>query len=100
MKFLAFFFDPRRSAVYRKRIEGFALAAGIVQPLITLPQILTIYGNQSAKDVSSLTWVGYLTFGIIFLVYGIAFKLKPIWVGQVIWVSMQTIMVIGILTYR
>ncbi len=100
MKFLAFFFDPRRSSVYRKRIEGFALAAGVVQPLITLPQIITIYSNQSAKDVSLLTWIGYLLFGLVFLVYGIVFKLKPIWVGQIIWVTMQTIIVIGILLYR
>jgi len=84
---------------YKKRIEGFALTAGIVQPLITLPQIIAIYGSQSAKDVSLLTWVGYLIFGLIFLFYGIVFSLKPIWVGQIIWVTMQTITVVGILLY-
>ena len=84
---------------YRKRIENFALAAGIVQPLITLPQIIKIYSSQSAQDVSLLTWVGYLIFGITFLVYGAVFRLKPIWVGQIIWVTMQVIVVIGILMY-
>lgn len=84
---------------YKKRIERFALAAGIVQPLITLPQILQIYSSQSAKDVSLLTWLGYLVFGIVFLIYGAVFNLKPIWIGQVIWVTMQTITVIGILVY-
>lgn len=84
---------------YKKRIENFALAAGIVQPLITLPQIIAIYGNQSAKDVSLLTWIGYLIFGVIFLVYGIVFNLKPIWVGQIIWVCMQAVTVAGILLY-
>lgn len=84
----------------KKRVELFALIAGIAQPLITLPQILTIYGNQSAGDVSLLTWLGYLFFGITFLVYGFVFKLKPIWVGQIIWVSMQLITVIGILLYQ
>lgn len=84
---------------YKQRIERFALVAGIVQPLITLPQIIAIYGSQSAKDVSLLTWVGYLIFGIIFLIYGIVFNLKPIWVGQIIWVTMQTITVAGILLY-
>jgi uncharacterized protein with PQ loop repeat len=83
----------------RKRIENFALMAGIAQPLITLPQIIAIYGNQSAEDVSLLTWVGYLIFGIIFLIYGIVFNLKPIWAGQIIWVTMQLITVTGILIY-
>ena len=85
---------------HKKRIELFALFAGILQPLITLPQILTIYGNKSAEDVSLLTWLGYLFFGITFLVYGLAFKLIPIWIGQIIWVTMQAITVCGILLYR
>lgn len=83
-----------------KRVERFALLAGIVQPLITVPQIISIYSNQSARDVSLLTWLGYLLFGIIFLFYGLVFKLKPIWIGQIIWVTMQTITVVGILIYR
>lgn len=87
-------------STYKKRIEYFALVAGIIQPLITLPQIIAIYSNQSAKDVSLLTWVGYLVFGITFLIYGLVFQLKPIWAGQIIWVTMQTIVVIGILLYR
>ena len=86
-------------AQHKREIENFALVAGILQPFITLPQIITIFSSQSAKDVSLLTWVGYLIFGIIFLVYGIVFNLKPIWVGQIIWVTMQTIIVIGILLY-
>ncbi len=86
--------------INKKQVERFALIAGIIQPLITLPQILTIYTNQSATDVSLLTWLGYLFFGITFLVYGLVFNLKPIWIGQIIWVTMQTVVVIGILLYR
>lgn len=63
-------------AANKHKIELFALAADIIQPLITLPQIITIYANQRANDVSLLTWLGYLFFGITFLSYGIAFKLK------------------------
>jgi len=87
------------SEIQEKRIEFFALVAGIAQPLITLPQIFEIYSSKSAEDVSLITWVGYLLFGITFLVYGLVFKLKPIWVGQIIWVTMQLITVIGILIY-
>jgi uncharacterized protein with PQ loop repeat len=76
-----------------------ALIAGIIQPLITLPQIITIYSNQSAQDVSLVTWLGYLVFGITFLVYGVIFRLTPIWVSQILWVSMQIATVIGILLY-
>jgi uncharacterized protein with PQ loop repeat len=85
--------------VRNKTIERFALAAGILQPLITLPQIIQIYSNQSAQDVSLTTWLGYLVFGVIFLIYGYIFKLRPIFYGQIIWVTMQCVTVIGILLY-
>ncbi len=91
--------DTIKSKIDKKRVELIALTAGIIQPLITLPQIITIYSNQSATDVSLLTWLGYLLFGMIFLVYGVVFNLKPIWIGQIIWVTMQTIIVVGILLY-
>lgn len=81
-------------------VERFALVAGIIQPFITLPQIITIYSRQSAEDVSLLTWLGYLFFGIVFLLYGLVFRLRPIWVGQIIWVTMQIIIVVGILMYK
>ena len=83
----------------KKTIEHVALGAAIIQPLITIPQIYEIYSQQSAQDVSLLTWVGYLLFGLIFLVYGAVFKLRPIFYGQIIWVSMQCIVVVGIIMY-
>jgi uncharacterized protein with PQ loop repeat len=89
-----------KTETYKKQIYMFTLIAGIVQPLITLPQIVTIYSNQSAEDVSLLTWIGYLFFGVTFLVYGLAFKLKPIWIGQIIWVVMQLVIVTGIILYQ
>lgn len=86
--------------VSKKSIGSFALIAGIIQPLVTIPQIVTIYANQSAADISLLTWLGYLFFGVTFLVYGLVFKLKPIWIGQIIWVAAQLTIVVGILLYR
>ena len=79
--------------------ERIALVAGIIQPLVTIPQIYEIYTSQQAENVSLLTWVGYLIFGIIFLIYGYIFKLRPIFYGQIIWVILQITVVTGILIY-
>lgn len=84
---------------YKTRIEHFALVTGILQPLITLPQIIQIHSSQSAKDVSLLTWLWYLALVIVFLIYGLGFNLRPVWIGQIIWVTMQAIIVTGILMY-
>lgn len=91
--------ESRHLLLDKKRVELFALIAGIIQPLITLPQIYTIYASRSAEDVSLITWAGYLLFGVVFLVYGAVFKLKPIFYGQIIWVTAQALTVVGILIY-
>lgn len=83
----------------KQSIERIALVAAVIQPLITIPQIIEIYGNKSAQDVSLITWLGYLLFGLVFLVYGAVFKLRPIFYGQILWVTMQLIVVIGIFIY-
>ncbi len=79
--------------------ERIALVAGIIQPLVTIPQIYEIYSSQQAENVSLITWVGYLIFGVIFLIYGYIFKLRPIFYGQIIWVILQITVVTGILIY-
>ncbi len=91
--------DSTVNIAQKKTIERVALIAGILQPLITVPQIVQIYSNQSAQDVSLVTWLGYLVFGVIFLIYGYIFKLRPIFYGQILWVTMQCVTVIGILLY-
>ncbi len=92
--------SPTRNQIINPKIEALALVAALIQPLITVPQIVQIYANQSAQDVSLLTWVGYWVFGLIFLAYGFIFKLRPIFYGQIVWVIVQTITVIGILIYE
>ena len=89
----------KKNRKHTKQVERIAFIAGIVQPVITLPQIIAIYSHKSAKDVSLTTWIGYLFFGIIFLLYGLYFNLRPIWAGQIIWVAMQLVTVVGILLY-
>ena len=84
---------------YKKTTEHLALIAGILQPMMTLPQAWKIYTTHSAAGVSLATWVGYAVLGLVFLVYGIVHKLRPIALTQVIWFTLQMIVVVGILKY-
>lgn len=84
---------------YKKISEKMALVAGVLQPMMTIPQVWKIYTAQSAEGVSLITWVGFAVFGLVFLVYGIIHNLKPIWITQIIWFSLQIMVVIGILMY-
>ncbi len=88
-------FSKRSRAI----IDKLMVVAAVLHPLMTLPQVIKIYSTQSAKDLSLLTWVMYFMLGLIFLLYALAHKIKPLIVTQVLWGLMDGAIFIGILLY-
>ncbi len=84
---------------YKKLTEKLAVVAAVLQPLMTLPQVWQIYTTKDATGVSLITWLGFAFFGLVFLAYGIANNLRPIWLAQTLWFVLQMSVVIGILLY-
>lgn len=67
------------------------LVASVVYPLTTMGQVLEIFVDQSATNISLITYVLYIFFTIVFLVYGIREKLTPIIVLQSLWLVMYSL---------
>lgn len=86
----------RKKALRNKIIIG----TTVVYPLTTLGQVIEIFKNQSASNVSLPTYSLYLFFTLILLWYGVAEKLKPIIVLQSLWFVMYGLVFIGLLLYR
>ena len=74
--------------------------ASVAYPLTTIPQIIEIYGNQSAQNLSLLSWCLYLFFALVFLSYGLHQKLKPIILLESLWVVTYAVVIFGILLYQ
>jgi uncharacterized protein with PQ loop repeat len=72
------------------RLDGLALLVGILQPVMTLPQLWMIIELQDASQISLWTWVTYDIASVIMLIYGIKHRLVPIIVAQILWLSVQT----------
>jgi uncharacterized protein with PQ loop repeat len=87
--------DKDRSFLYR-----LTLVAAVIQPLTTIPQVYKVYSTHNVASLSLFTWLGYALVGLVFLAYGIRYKLKPIAITQIIWFSLQMSIVVGILIYR
>lgn len=75
------------------------LVAAVVQPLTTIPQVIQLYTSQDASGLSLFTWLGYALVGLIFLAYGIQYRLVPIALTQILWFTLQMSIVIGILIF-
>ncbi len=84
---------------HKSLIDKLIYVAAILQPLMTLPQIIQIYSSHNVVGISLATWSGYAILGLLFLAYGIKHRLVPIIVTQVLWFTLQTGVVIGILRY-
>jgi len=84
--------------LYRK-IDALALVVGILQPLMTLPQIIVVFQAKDASQLSLLTWVAYDIASVVLLIYGIVHKLKPIVVAQIFWLIVQSVLILAIFLF-
>ncbi len=83
----------------KKLIKRSVLAIAVIEPLMTLPQVYEIWVNKNAGGVSSLTWGLYLIAAIIWLLYGLQLKDKPIIISSVLWLGFELAVVVGTLLY-
>jgi uncharacterized protein with PQ loop repeat len=82
------------------RLDKLVLGLAVIGPLVDVPQLVEIYTNKSAEDVSIFTWFFFAFFAIPWLIYGIVHKEKPIIISYSLWIIIDSIIFIGILIYR
>jgi len=71
----------------------------VVIPLMTIPQIIKIWNNKSAQDVSLETWVAYLISAILWLIYAIKHKEKPLILNSILWILLELLVIAGVIFY-
>jgi len=54
---------------YEKYIKMATSTTSVILPVMTMPQLLVIWMNQDASNVSLLTWSIYLCSAITWLLY-------------------------------
>ena len=79
--------------------ENLVLLVAIIEPLSTVPQIITTYTLQDATGVSLLSWLLFTCASIVWLIYGIKIKSNPLIASSVMWVLTEIILIVGIVIY-
>jgi len=80
-------------------LDRIVLLLACVAPIFEIPQLLEIYLNKSAVNVSIITWGFFSLMAIPWFLYGIVHKEKPIIVLYLLWFLIDTTTLIGILMY-
>lgn len=85
--------------MWRRLFDYLMLVVGVVQPLALLPQVLAIYVHHSTVGVSLLTWGLLTVFNMLWAVYGVVHKAKPIAIANTMLTILDLAIVLGVLYY-
>jgi uncharacterized protein with PQ loop repeat len=63
---------------WKKVLDYIVIFLGILNVPATLPQVAEIWINKQAAGVSAISWTYYSLYSLVFVVYGVVHKEKPI----------------------
>ncbi len=72
------------------------LGAAFIYPITGIPQVIKVFSGN-VDGVALLSWIGFLFFVSLFLIYSIAHKIKPMIITYAIWWIIDASVVIGII---
>lgn len=84
---------------WKKFLDKVIYAVGIAGPILVIPQAYEIWINKNASGVSIISWSGFVFLGIIWLLYAITHKEKPLIVTYIGFIIIQSFVVIGVIIY-
>jgi uncharacterized protein with PQ loop repeat len=90
----------RVAAIPKKRfIDRAIFIVAAVQPLGTIPQILTVFRTHDGSSLSISSWAIYIIFDIAWLWYGIVEKQKAVIVSAVLFSLLEGMVLVGAVMY-
>ncbi len=82
-------------ALQKQFINKIILVVAVIQPLATIPQILTVFREHDASSISITSWLIYVMFDLLWLWYGIVNKQKAVIISAVLFSILEGIVMIG-----
>jgi len=82
-----------------KLLDDILLVVAFIGPLVTIPQIIQIFETKDVAGFSPITWGLYCVFNILWLLYGIVHKEKPIIITYILWFIMNGIVFASIFVF-
>ena len=83
----------------KRLLDRGVYVAGIVGPIMTIPQILKIWVERNATGVSVYSLIAYAICSSVWLAYGIVHKEKPIIITYILWIILDIFIIIGTFMY-
>lgn len=84
----------------RSKFDYFIYIFAFTTPFFEIPQLVSIVTAHSAANVSLVTWAYLAISSLAWLIYGIKMKMKPLIVSYILYVLVETSVVVSILWFK
>lgn len=84
---------------WKRWLDKTVYAAGIIGPIMSLPQIIRIYGTGSADGIAPESWFMWALLDIPWIIYGLVHREFPIAMTYILWLLCNTLVLVGALLY-
>ena len=91
----------RRRALGKPKvwIDKIIFIFGVAGPILTLPQVYKIWHYHTAAGVSAFSWAAMALISILWIMYGLVHKDKPITYTYILWLFINSAVAIGAIIY-
>lgn len=83
----------------KKMFDRFIAIVGLVGPIMTIPQIINVWGYHQVEGLALASWGTYVVTSSFWLLYGILHREKAIICVNIAWIMSNLAVVTGILIY-
>ena len=85
---------------FKYSLDKIIFLVGFLEPIFTIPQLVDVWGHHHAAGVSVFSWSAYAVLDIVWIVYGIVHKEKPITFTYVMWFLVNSAVALGAFVNR
>jgi len=84
---------------FKRFVDKIVYLAGILMPIVTIPQVVTIWVHKNSAGVSLVSWTAYLIIALVFAAYGVIHKAKPLIIMYSSMVVLDALIIIGVMLF-
>ena len=83
----------------RPHVEKAVFGFGMLNPVLAVPQILTVWQTEKVAGLSSVTVSSGLLMATLMTLYGLLERSRALWMPSAVWVTIHASILVGIVKF-
>lgn len=82
------------------RMDRFMYAVALIAPFLTVPQLMRVWQTNGTQGVSIITWGGYACVSVMWFIYALRHKEKPLMLTHFLLFLLNVSIVVGVIFHH